>query len=193
VETAPVVEHVSESIDSPAAEPISNAALQAPSSSVAVMEPAIAVAAKLETAEQREVPVEPTAAWDQRTAERVWQETLRGLESMTETFARVVKKVHAAGDKRMCLVFPADAALAMQRCELPEHKTVLTETVSRLAGKPITLELQSAPPTAAPKKPEPAANKPSRMQRMREIEANELVKSCVEIFDAAIVRIDKPG
>ena len=39
---------------------------------------------------------------------------------------------------------------------------------------------------------EPAPHKPSRMQRMREIESNPLVRSCVDLFEAEIVRIEKP-
>jgi DNA polymerase-3 subunit gamma/tau len=156
------------------------------SASVATLEPAAA------EAEPDVATSEPALTWDQPTAQRVWQDALADLESMTETFARVVDKVSAIGDQKLRLVFPNDCALAMKRCELPEHKTALTRAVSRKAGKPIVLEFESAPPSAQPAKVEPTANKPSRQQRMREIEANELVKSCIELFDAEIVRIDKP-
>jgi DNA polymerase-3 subunit gamma/tau len=154
--------------------------------SVAALEPAAA------EAEADVATSQPALTWDQPTAQRVWQGALADLESMTETFARVVEKVSAIGDQRLRLVFPADCALAMKRCELPEHKTALTRAVSRIAGKPIALEFESAPPITQPAKVEPTAKKPSRQQRMREIEANELVKSCIELFDAEIVRIDKP-
>jgi DNA polymerase-3 subunit gamma/tau len=130
--------------------------------------------------------------WDQPTAQRVWQTALSDLESMTETFARVVEKVVVSGTQKLRLVFPAEASLAMKRCELPEHKSALVDAVSRSAGRPITLEFEAAPPKTQPKQVESTANRPSKVQRMREIEANELVKSCVELFNAEIVRIEKP-
>jgi DNA polymerase-3 subunit gamma/tau len=184
-----------ETLPESTAPPVAERAASELPSSLAVMEPE--TTAGLATATQstatQSTAIDEVAAWDQPTAERIWDSVLRDLESMTETFARVVEKVHAVGKEKLQLVFPADAALAMRRCELPEHKTALTEAVSRLAGQPITLVIQSAPPKAQPTKEEPAVNKPSRLQRMREIEANAFVKSCVDLFDAEIVRIDKPN
>ena len=50
------------------------------------------------------------------------------------------------------------------------------------------------PPKAIPQPqpPEPAAPKKSPLQRMQEIESKELIQTCVELFGAQIVRIDKP-
>ena len=111
---------------------------------------------------------------------------------MTETFAKVVTKVQASGDEYLTLVFPADGMLAMKRCELPEHKTVISNAVTAVAGRPITLEFKAAAPADSQQQAEPVAKGPSRMQRMREIEPNDLVKTCIEVFDAQIVKIDKP-
>ncbi len=111
---------------------------------------------------------------------------------MTETFAKVVSQVHASGENTLTLVFPADGALAMQRCALPEHKSVISKAVNAAAGRPVTLEFKAAPPIEQPSTQQSVAKGPSRMQRMREIESNELVKTCVEVFEAQIVRIDKP-
>ena len=111
---------------------------------------------------------------------------------MTETFAKVASKVQASGDNTLVLVFPADSALAMTRCELPEHKTVISKAVAAAAGRPIALEFKAGPATVKAVVAEPVAKGPSRMQRMREIESNDLVKTCIEVFDAQIVRVDKP-
>jgi DNA polymerase-3 subunit gamma/tau len=135
---------------------------------------------------------QPAKLWDQPTAERIWREALSSLESMTETFARVVQSVRASGEGQLRLVFPADATLARKRCELPEHKAALSEAVSRLADRPITIEFELAAAVHRPEPPQAAAPKPSRLQRMREIETHSLVKSCVDLFGAEIVRIDKP-
>jgi len=131
--------------------------------------------------------------WDQSSAQQVWRHSIDQIgSSMTETFAKVVQHVQATGDNTLTLVFPANAALAMKRCELPEHKTVISNAVTSAAGRPITLAFKAAPRIDEPKDVEPVAKGQSRMERMREIESIELVKSCVEVFEAQIVRIDKP-
>jgi DNA polymerase-3 subunit gamma/tau len=131
------------------------------------------------------------APWNQATAEETWRQALVHLESMTETFARVVQRVQAIGERTLRLTFPHDGALAKRRCELPEHRTALSDALTRVAGQNIALEFDLAKAEETDDRPPPATNKPSRLQRMREIEANPLVKSCVELFDAEIVRIEK--
>ena len=132
-----------------------------------------------------------STTWNQATAQQVWQAALGDLESMTETFARVVSKVVAIGTQQLRLEFPANAGLAMKRCELPEHRSAITQAISKRSGHDITLDFHLATAIAEPKNPEPTVNKPTRLQRMREIEANELVRSCIDQFNAEIVRIDK--
>lgn len=129
--------------------------------------------------------------WTQPEAQRVWQAALGDLESMTEAFARMVSKVVAVGTQQLRLEFPANGNLAMRRCELPEHRSTILQAVSKRAGRDITLEYYLAESDTAPKKSVVTSNKPSRIQRMREIEANELVRSCIDLFNAEIVRIDK--
>lgn len=111
---------------------------------------------------------------------------------MTESFARAVERVSADGKNGLRLVFPAQSQLAKSRCELPEHKTALQQAVDQVAGMAIVMSFDLASPKVVAKKQETSAPRPSRMQRMREIEANGLIQSCVEVFGAEIVRIDKP-
>ena len=129
--------------------------------------------------------------WTQTEAQQAWQAALGDLESMTESFARMVTKVVAVGTQHLRLEFPANGTLAMKRCELPEHRNTLIKAVSKHAGREITLEYSLAASEAQPKKAEATVNKPSRIQRMREIETNDLIRSCMELFNAEIVRIDR--
>ena len=135
--------------------------------------------------------VRSTSQWNQPEAQKVWQAALGDLESMTEAFARMVSRVVAVGTQQLRLEFPANGNLAMKRCELPEHRNTIATAVSQHAGREIILEYFLAEPISEPKKAETSGNKPSRIQRMREIETNELVKSCIEHFNAEIVRIDR--
>ncbi|MDA9858175.1 DNA polymerase III subunit gamma/tau [Rubripirellula sp.] len=153
------------------------------------------VASGQDPAEPPVVAVAEAAAepvdWTQDNVNRVWGQVLAGLEAMTETFARVVERVEPVRDNCLRLIFPAEAALALKRCQLPEHQSGLQAAVSRQAGKPIKLEFAAAPMRKQQKVEAAPVNRPSRQQRMREIEANPLIQSCIELFDAEIVRIDK--
>ncbi len=147
-----------------------------------------------ETSGQQVDPREHAGAnnkWTQTEAQQAWQAALGDLESMTESFARMVTKVVAVGTQHLRLEFPANGTLAMKRCELPEHRNTLIKAVSKHAGREITLEYSLAASEAQPKKAEATVNKPSRIQRMREIETNDLIRSCMELFNAEIVRIDR--
>ena len=129
--------------------------------------------------------------WTQDNVDQLWGQVLAGLEAMTETFARVVERVEPVRDNCLRLIFPAEAGLALKRSQLPEHQSGLQAAVSRQAGKPIKLEFAAAPRRKEQNVDAAPVNRPSRQQRMREIEANPLIQSCIELFDAEIVRIDK--
>ncbi|TWU27089.1 DNA polymerase III subunit tau [Novipirellula galeiformis] len=130
-------------------------------------------------------------AWNQANAERIWNEAIATVEPMTETLARAVTRV-VAEEGKLRLIFPGESKLAFSRCESPQHKTQLNTAVAKLAGCDIALELQLAPPKAVAPKAVVVDPGRSRMQRMKEIEANEMVKSIVEVFEAEIVKIEKP-
>ena len=141
---------------------------------------------------QGPTPSATATIWNQAVAEKTWRQALGDLESMTETFARVVQTIAAVGDRTLRLTFAHDGELARRRCELPEHRTAINEAVNRAAGQTIQLEFDIARRPVEKKVEEPTQPKPSRVQRMREIESNDLVRSCIELFDAEIVRIEKP-
>jgi len=176
----------SKTIDSPAASPV-----PPPAGRTTAAAPAVSNRSEAAVAVMAQPAAEPVV-WDQGSAEGVWQTMLSGLESMTETFARAVERVEAIGENRLKLIFPAEAGLAMQRCQLPEHQSALMESLSRVAGKPIKLDFAASPARAKPADEPKPVNRPSRQQRMREIESNPMIQSCVELFDAEIVRVDKP-
>ncbi len=126
------------------------------------------------------------------TAVEVWRSSIERLEEMRQSMARSVERAEYIGPGRLRLVFPADAGLTMRRCDAPENRMALTDAVSQVVGERISLEFQAAPAKPKPVQAETTVPKPTRMQRMREIESNPLVRSCVEAFSAEIVRVDRP-
>ena len=89
--------------------------------------------------------------WTQTEAQQVWQAALGDLESMTESFARMVTKVVAVGTQHLRLEFPANGTLAMKRCELPEHRNTLVKAVSKHADAK-SLSSTWLPPRLNPRK-----------------------------------------
>ena len=133
--------------------------------------------------------------WNQKTVDQAWQSSLAGIDPMTETLARSVSRVQVAGDSTLRLVFPASAKMAMSRCDLPEHKNAIAEAVSRWAGRTVTLELvrdETIPSPVIQEKKDNRLSGKERMERMRQIEMHPLVQSCIEQFEAEIVKIDDP-
>ena len=124
-------------------------------------------------------------------AESVWKSALSDMEDMTMTLANSVMAVQPIGPGKLELMFPAESALAMRRCEAPEHFGSIVEAVSKHAGMSVHIELRAAAPKQVVKEAEPAAKAPSRMQRMKEIETNELIQSCIEVLGAELVRIER--
>ncbi|TWU37202.1 DNA polymerase III subunit gamma/tau [Novipirellula artificiosorum] len=131
-------------------------------------------------------------SWNPQNAAQFWTAAIDLVEPMTETLAHAVDRVVAEGN-RLRLFFPGESKLAYSRCEHANHKNALTEAISKLAGREITLELVLDPPKTVAVAPVASASPGrSRMQRMKEIENHPLVKSCLEVFDAEIVKIEKP-
>ncbi len=130
-------------------------------------------------------------SWTSNGVAELWKSCIGHLESMTESLARAVQRVECLGPGQLRLVFPAKSKLAMSRCDSPGHRDAIVKTLTALAGQKVSLEFfaeaGSSEPILAPK-----ASGVTRMHRMRELENHALVKSCIELFEAEIVKIDHP-
>lgn len=132
----------------------------------------------------------PLISGDEATSS--WSQVLQEMDPMTATLAKAAERVDSPEPGVLRMIFPGNSGLAFSRCQMPEHKEEILRTLSRVTGRRATLQFEAT----AVKKIEPvAAAKPknkNRMQRMREIQANPLVQSCVELLGAEIVRVDTP-
>ncbi len=130
--------------------------------------------------------------WSEEELGRVWAQALQEMDPMTATLARGVDHVESPQRGIVRMVYPAESRLTMSRCEIPEHRADITGTLSRITGSPVSLEFVALAPKQETKADAPRPSGRSRVQRMREVEANELVRSCTELFGAEIVRVDVP-
>lgn len=133
----------------------------------------------------------PNVSWTSSGVADLWKSCIGHLESMTESLARAVQRVECVGPGQVRLVFPAKSKLAMSRCDSPGHRDAIVKTLTALAGQNVSLEFFAE---AGPSEPVlvPKASGVTRMHRMRELENHVLVKSCIELFEAEIVKIDHP-
>ncbi len=130
-------------------------------------------------------------AWTPEKVAEIWKASVSTLESMTETMARAVVRVECISPGRMKLTFPAKSKLVYSRCNTPVHRDAIAAAVSRISGQNVTIELGVDADVPAPVFVAKVAAK-SRMQRMRELESHELVRTCIELFEAEIVKVDQP-
>ena len=139
-------------------------------------------------------PPEPTQSipWKPENVEKIWRVVIDQLESMTESLARMVERVEHAGPNRAKLHLSPDASLAKRRLDSTEHREAIMSSLKQLTGDTIHFDVILQRSSTQKTEPKPSVSKPSRMQRMREIENHQLIKDCLEVFDAEIVGIDKP-
>lgn len=121
-----------------------------------------------------------------------WRQILDEMDPMTATLVKAAEKFASPQPGIVELTFPQASGLAMSRCGSPQNKDEIVRTIARVTGRQLSVTLVTgtkAPPIIQ------AAVKPktqNRMQRMREIEANPMVRACIELLGAEIVRIDTP-
>jgi DNA polymerase-3 subunit gamma/tau len=124
------------------------------------------------------------------TVDSIWKEALAELGDMTADFARHAEQLVLAEKDRLVAHFRAGYSLHKEYCERPERRSKLEEALSRVAGRPIRLDVALLPADASSAgRPAPV---PSARQRLREREQHPLVRRAMELFDAEVVRIDEP-
>ncbi|MGB7327938.1 MAG: DNA polymerase III subunit gamma/tau [Rubripirellula sp.] len=137
-------------------------------------------------------PTGQAMALSSANANDVWLAAIERIEEVRQSLAKQVDHAEYLGPGKLRLVFPGEAGLTMRRLDAPENRSALVDAVSEVIGEKAFLEFHAAPLKPRAAKVETAAPKQTRMQRMREIESNPLVRACVDAFGAEIVRVDRP-
>jgi DNA polymerase-3 subunit gamma/tau len=124
------------------------------------------------------------------TAVAVWKQALALLEDMTADFASYYEHVATPAPDRLVVAFRPGYTHHKESCERPDRKAKIEAAVSRLCGRPVRVDFEAAsqapPPAELPR--------PTRRQRLREMENHPLVRQAIELFDGELIRLeDGPG
>ncbi|QDV64097.1 DNA polymerase III subunit tau [Crateriforma conspicua] len=126
------------------------------------------------------------------SGKELWARALQDMDPMTSTLATSVEDVSIDDSGQVVMTFPAKAGLAMGRCDKPVHRQEIVESLRRLTGRDHQVIIKASTKAVAEDKPVAKAPQKSRVQWMREVEANSLVQSCKEVFSAEVTKIDLP-
>jgi hypothetical protein len=122
-----------------------------------------------------------------QNADGVWKQVCDGIGDMTSDFASYYDHVAISAPDSLVVHFRERYTLQKEACEQPERKAQLEQTMARIVGRRIRIDLAIIP---EPKKQQPAPAAPSIFQLMREKEGHPFVRQAVELFDAEVTKVD---
>ncbi len=129
---------------------------------------------------ERTGPIDPTSQWKLAT---------RGIEGLLADFCQLAETVEPMADGTWKVIFPAGCGSARDYCNQPDHKLELISTLTSQLGREIRLHFDVKPGQAAQIEQPAITSSAHRLQSMREVAENPLVKQIIEVLDGEIVRI----
>ena len=118
----------------------------------------------------------------------LWREACRRVRDRIGPYGEFATAAHWRTPDALVVEFPQGYTLQRERCERPAARSVLEETVSLLAGRPVQLELVQGGSVAEPQ----GAPSESPLEQRRRRERAPLVRRAMDLFDAEVTRIDEP-
>jgi DNA polymerase-3 subunit gamma/tau len=132
------------------------------------------------------------APLDDRVATAAWQQTLGELGDMTADFASKAENVAISAPNRLVVRFRKAYTSAIQFCERPESRQKLEQTLSRIVGRNIRIDIVVLPDAGGPSPGTEVASvrRPAnRRQREQELQRHPLIRRATELFDTEIITI----
>lgn len=121
----------------------------------------------------------------------ILQEVARGTGAFVADFAGAALRLERLGERTLRLIFPKEAALAVEHCSQPENRAALRQIFEDHLKEPVDLELihseEAAPQVSEPAVPDPSV---SRLETERRVQEHPLVRRVLEQFRGEIVRIE---
>ena len=121
----------------------------------------------------------------------ILQEVAKGTGAFVADFARAALRLERLGERTLRLIFPKEAALAVEHCSQPDNRAALRQIFEDHLKEPVDLELihseETTPKVAESVIPDPSA---SRLETERRVQEHPLVRRVLEQFRGEIVRIE---
>ncbi len=142
-----------------------------------------------------ELPDEPPAARPSgqpltaENAEQVWKQALGTLEDMTADHGSRYDRVASSAPNQLVVFFRERYTLDKERCERPERKTRIEKALQQVTGQTVRVTFELIREAAQPIAP---ASTPSRWQKLKQKESNQLVRHAMELFQAEITEVEEP-
>jgi DNA polymerase-3 subunit gamma/tau len=146
-------------------------------------------------------PTPPTAARDNPSGsvpitdaelQSALPQILDEMDPITATLVKATERITSPEPGVVELTFPEASGLAMSRCGSPKNKDEIARTITRVTGRHVSITFATGTKAAEVTTTVAQPKTKNRMQRMREIETNPMVRACIELLGAEIVRIDTP-
>lgn len=138
--------------------------------------------AGLPEGEQREVP--STVEISDANCEQIWNTALAQLGDMTSDVAGNYQSFSLQGDH---LVVTMIDSYHRDACQRVERKQRLENILEKITRKKLRIDFEAAENAKPHSQPRPPA--PSRIQKIRQIERDPLVKQAIELFDAEVTEV----
>src|SRR5207253_6312271 len=90
-------------------------------------------------------PSPQALSFDDQSATSAWRQTLAEIGDMTADFAARAERVAISGPNRLVVSFRKAYTQAQQYCERPERRKKLEQTLSKIAGCNIRLDIATLP------------------------------------------------
>ncbi|WP_404310154.1 DNA polymerase III subunit gamma/tau [Neorhodopirellula lusitana] len=185
--------------DASAPAPITSTTVQAPAPAQTATRQATAPATLANAATataQSEAPVETFNSDADPINEAIlkscWEQVLDEIDPITATLMRAAERVDSPEPGLVRLTFPESSALALSRCGSPTNKEEIVKTIARVTGKKVSLALATGTKSQVVQQAAPKPKAKNRMQRMAEIEVKPIVRACIELLGAELIKIDTP-
>ena len=126
-------------------------------------------------------------------AGNLWTQILSVIEDMTAEFASRASGVAISAPNRIVVTFPPGYTLHKDNCERPERRSKIEQAAKQLAGGRVGFEFRVDPAHNSSKPArQPRQSAAERMQAMREMERNPLIRAVMEMFEAEILALSPP-
>lgn len=130
--------------------------------------------------------------WTASGVRQLWQQAVATLDDLTADLARQSCRIESLEPGKIRVFFPANYQLAKTRCDKPEQKSKIEGALSQIVARRVLVETAFDSQAVVQQPNVPRESSADRKQKQRELQSHPLVRKCIEVFGAEVVRVDPP-